>query len=376
MDNNLKKFITNQSDFQINQYDLSLNTIMQKMKKQKIFEKMHFFIIIKNNKFFVLFPSGDTRKKIIINNVKNVLENLKSSNQLKSLPDMYLPFYISDTHYYHDNDIPYFIEAKPKNQKGILFPDSNYYSIKVDNETINYDKFKKIIKKHKCTNTNKVGENKKPIIFFSGANTGDDKHNIRMKLKNIVSEKKDKRYDIKISEEYYPMYYFCNFKYLLNLPGNQPWSYRMSKILLMGSLVIDINMKQTFYNTQSKKFYPPNDKWIQIYSEFFKKDEDYIEIDYDWKESHTKNTQVINIYNNINTIYNNFQQNDNQYKMIVNSATKKANLLNMKVFDKTMTYLILKFTEKLYKQNTKEEINTFIDYLFTLEKKPILGKKK
>ncbi len=371
MNNDLQNFITNQADYQINEYDLSLNTIMEKMKKQKIYERMHLFIIIKNNKIYTVLPEGDSRKRIIIKNIKYILSSLKSRNQSKTLPDMYLPFYISDTHYYHDNEIPYFIEAKPKNQKGILFPDSNYYSISVKNKHLNYDEFKDLLKKKDCTNINK----KKPIIFFSGANTGSDKHNIRKKLQNIVLEKNDKRYDIKISETYYPMYYFCNFKYLLNLPGNQPWSYRMTKILLMGSLVIDINMQQTFYNTHKKRFFPPNDKWIQIYSEFFKKDEDYVEIDYDWKEGHTKNSQVLQIYNQINSIYDHFQQNESQYKKIVDSATEKANLFTMKVFENSMSYIILKFTEKLYQQNTQQEINTFIDYLLSLENKNIVGKK-
>ena len=47
------------------------------------------------------------------------------------LPNFFIPFYVSDTHFYLDNDMFFFVEAKPRNKKGILYPDQNYYNIKL-----------------------------------------------------------------------------------------------------------------------------------------------------------------------------------------------------------------------------------------------------
>lgn len=222
---------------------------------------MILFIIYKNKKIYIIFPKGDNRKQIIIKNVKrNILEIYKKTNGY--LPNFFLPFYVSDTYFYQNNDIPFFVEAKPRNKKGILYPDQNYYFININNNNISYDKFKKLLKNKKCNDIN----TKKNIIYFSGANTGSDKHNIRMKLKNIIDEKNDKKYNIYIASQYVPMYDFCKYKYLLNLPGHQPWSYRMTKILLMNSLIFDITVKQTYIIDKNKE--SKNEKWVQIYNDF------------------------------------------------------------------------------------------------------------
>jgi len=160
-----------------------------------------------------------------------------------------------------------------------------------------------------------------------------------MKLKNIVHEKNNKKYDIHIATQYVPMYEFCKYKYLLNLPGNQPWSYRMTKILLMNSLIFDVTIMQTYIIEENNKTYEEkNEKWVQIYSDYFIANEDYIEVIYDWTESVTSDLEVIKIYDKINELYKYYENNKDEYLKITNNGTKKANLFNNEICDKTQKY--------------------------------------
>ena len=103
-----------------------------------------------------------------------------------------------------------------------------------------------------------------------------------MKLKGI--SEKDSNYEIYVDDSYFPLYHFCEYKYLLNLPGHQPWSYRLTKILPMGSLVVDVNVLQHYSefkdqlesNTNQKRIFhnPRIGGLIPVYYR------DHIQIDY------------------------------------------------------------------------------------------------
>jgi hypothetical protein len=176
-----------------------------------------------------------------------------------------------------------------------------------------------------------------------------------MKLKELSED--NKNYQIYIKESYFPLYYFCQFKYLLNLPGHQPWSYRLTKILAMGSLVVDINVLQQY--SEIKEY---NEQWIQCYVDFFKKEEDYIQIDYPWVENRTSDDYVYKLYYQINQVYQYYEQNNNEYKKIVERAEKKSKMMNMKVFEDTMMYMIIKFNDKMKEVNGEEKFNENIEY--------------
>lgn len=348
------EFIKKQSDEQINQYDMKIETtqnIFEKLKDKEYLKKMLYYVIVKDGKIFTLFEDvkdSDNRKKIIIKFLIPLLKKITKNNNNINL---FIPFYISDTHFYHDNNIPFLVESKPRNKKGIVFPDSNNLAMKLEDKTIDYDEFMKIINEKKCQNESK----KKSLIFFSGANTGADKHNVRMTLKNITQ--KDKNYEIFIDETYFPLYHFCEYKYLLNLPGHQPWSYRLTKILPMGSLVIDVNVLQEYSNIKEY-----NEQWIQCYVDFFKRDEDYIQIDYPWIENRTSDDYVYKLYYQINQVYKYFEGNQEEYRKIVKNAERKSNMMSMKVFEDTMMYIILKFNEEMIKVNGEKKFNENIDY--------------
>lgn len=349
-DKELVKFIKAQTKQQIKDYNMKIDNI------QRIFDKDVFrdfftnnllYIIVKDDKIYILFQEGDARKKVISNFVVNIIKRWFKN---KKRVNLFIPFFISDAYFYHDNNIPFFVESKPRNKKGILFPDANSLSVKLEDKMINYDDFLRIVHEKKCEDQSK----KKPFIFFSGANTGADKHNVRMKLKEISED--NKNYKIYIKESYFPFYYFCEFKYLLNLPGHQPWSNRLMKILAMNSLVIDINLLQKFKGNHF------NDQWIQCYIDFFKKDKDFIQIDYNWIENETKNKNVNDVYEKINKVFDYYQKNTDKYLKMVKSAERKSNMLSMKMFEKTFLYIIFMLNIELLKENSRNDFEKNIDF--------------
>ena len=351
--NKLYHFIKKQTHQQVSEYDLSYENITQLFHSsfyKDYLSDMIIIFIVKNNELYILFPEGDTRKKKIIYIVKQILQ--KMYNKLNYIPDMFIPFYVSDTYFYYQENIPFFVESKPKNKKGILYPDNSYYYIQIDKKEYNYDDFLHILDKKKCINQ----KTKTPILFFSGANTGSDKHNIRMKLKQISQN--NHHYKIFVGEKYFPIYHFCKYKYLLNLPGHQPWSYRLTKILAMRSLVIDVNILQKYSEKNI------NEQWIQCFVDFFKKNKDYIQIDYVWTERETSNENVYDIYNKINKIYNYYELHNKQYKKIVNSAVNKSKMIDMEVCNDTYIYNILYFNQKINEKN-KNNIDKLYDYFLT-----------
>jgi hypothetical protein len=191
-----------------------------------------------------------------------------------------------------------------------------------------------------------------------------------MKLDDIIKEKEDKNYDINVNTQFVPMYDFAKYKYLLNLPGHQPWSYRMTKILLMESLIFDVAILQTYIIKKDNKQYKDvNKKWIQFYSNYFKNGDDYFEITYDWTENITSDDEVLPLYHKINKLHNQYNSNPGEYSKIVKSAFKKANELSNEIFDKTYQYLFLYFIEKIYATNNQETIDRFLDNIIELDNK-------
>lgn len=352
----LEEFIIKQTKEQIDQYDMKVETIQRIFEKdvfRPYFKKMILYVIVKDGKIYTIFEDvkdGDTRKKVILKFIVDILKRwFKNKNRKKM--NLFIPFYISDTHFYHDNQIPFLVESKPRNKKGILFPDTNNLSMKLEDKMINYDDFLKIVREKKCENEKK----KRPKIFFSGANTGSDKHNVRMKLKGI--SEKDSNYEIYVDDSYFPLYHFCEYKYLLNLPGHQPWSYRLTKILPMGSLVVDVNVLQHY-----SEFKDYNEQWLQCYVDFFKKNEDYVQIDYPWIENRTSDDYVYKLYYQINQVFEYYENHKSEYEKMVKSAERKSNMMSMEIFEKTLLHILFSMNEKIMEVNGEEKFEKNLEY--------------
>ncbi len=357
--NDLIDYVCKTAMNQVDAYDFSIQNfykILDCPNKNDKYDNtdLFLFIVIHNSKLYILYKKGDNRKKRIISIFTKILKELFSMknlmNSLKNIKSTFIPFYVSDTHFYHNNDLPFFVEARPENKKGILYPDQNFYYITMTNNIVNYDQFKSILQKDGCDKRRKL-----PIVFFRGANTGADKHNIRMKLKDITETKQDPRFEIHVREEYLPMTTFCDYKYLLNLPGHQPWSYRFSKILAMDSLVFNVSVLQSYDG--GKSF---NQKWIQFFDEFFINGKDYVEIDYPWIEDKTGYNDVSSIYNRLSGLYNYYQTHTDLYKNIVKNARQKTDLITMDVCDFSIKFLLIYFTKKFNEVNDQSSIEKFI----------------
>jgi hypothetical protein len=347
MDKKLKNFINKQIINQLNDYEnFNINIFTKLFKYIDSFSSNLMFIIYYDNNIYILYPGGDNRKILITEAFKKVITLKKHK-----IKNTIIPFFISDAYFYHDNNIPILIEAKPENKKGILFPDASNFLIRVSNNTYNYNELLKLFEEKKCMTCEKISK-----VYFKGANTGASKHNVRKKLEDF--SKNNKNYEIEIGSKHIPMFDFCKYKYLLNLPGHQPWSNRFMKVVIMGSLLVNVDLMQSFDG--GKTF---NGSWITVYHNYFKNKKDYINLTYKWIENKTTDNNVISLYNKINKLYEYFENHNEKYNKIIKSCTNKALQLNLNVYYYTIYRIILQFTEKLYKYNTENDIIQYIKKL-------------
>lgn len=293
-------------------------------------------VIYKNNITYHNI-NGDSRKKQIINILNNMKKYIVKSG--KQLPNLIAYFYICDTYSFEYQDLPFFLIARPSNRKGILFPDNTFICHKFENECDDWDKIKKIVI-NKCNNISikdKINE-----IYFKGANTGKNKHNLRF----MLSQEKNLSLNIKLSERYAPMYSFCKYKYLLNLPGHQPWSYRFKYLFLMNSFIINVAVIQHFNEFEK------NEKWVNFFDVILEANTDFIEIEYNWYEKKDNSNEYKKLINKLDDIYKYYNSNPEEYKNIIRNGFNKINNITNNLILEMMYDLLTRYSYKL---------NTFID---------------
>ena len=324
----------------INNFNYSIENINKMeniMNTNSKYNKMILKVIIQNNNITYYNINGDTRKKHIINILNNMKKYIIESG--KKLPNLIAYFYICDTYSYEYEDLPFFVLAKPRNRKGILFPDDTFFCHKFENECDDWDTIKKIVI-DKCNNISikdKIDE-----IYFKGANTGKDKHNLRF----MLSQEKNLPLNIKLSEKYTPMYSFCKYKYLLNLPGHQPWSYRFKYLFLMNSFIINVAVIQ-HYNEFEK-----NEKWLNFFDVILEPDTDYIEIEYNWYENKDNSNEYKKLINKLDDIYKYYNSNPEEFQSIITNGFNKINNITNDLILEMLYDLLTRYSYKL---------NTFID---------------
>lgn len=284
-------------------------------------------IEIRNNKIYPSYNINDFlgRKNQLIDLFDKAIKFLISKG--KEIPNVTMYFGTKDSHNFYEPELPIFVLAKPQNEPGLLFPDNTFDNWEKDRDDI-------------LSNCKKV--KKEPIMFFRGANTGAKKHNLR---KIISKDRKFTNSKIIITKEKVSQHTFCKYKYLLNLPGTAPWSYRFKYLFLMKSLVINVALK-----VKRDKYI--QDKWIQFFDNYFIPREDYIEADYYWGESLDRREQLKN-YNNIKNkllkIYKYYENNNEKYEKIVKSGYNKVK----KITDEVVYNSIYKIIKKYSKMQNK-----------------------
>ncbi len=273
-------------------------------------DNKHIEFIIKNNELFTNYNReiwDETRIKSAINFLTGLIDYIKK-NKLESIDGRYI-MRAGDSCDFNPT-IPIFTYSKPENIKGFLFPDFNMNAL---NE-------KKMTFEEKCSNVLK-----KDVIYFKGKSTSKNKTKIREKLElksdNIVI------IDLK-KDNYRPYYEICNYKYVLDLPGNYPWSVRLIELYMSRSLPFRIN----FYSgkTKDEQSYK-YDQWIQFYELMFPENVSYVNLKYNnsfYKE--ISDEKVDKIKNDLVNKYNYFESNPNLYNSIVNENYKKTLALTFK----------------------------------------------
>lgn len=298
----------------------------------------------------------------IKNNKMKVLHNVKQYGRrgegLIKVVDMALKYgkirdgilylHVADEFVYQYPNLPIMIIAKPKNKKGILMVDNTFVDIEPETQTaetksdmINWEKNYKFIQS-KCE---KIGvEKKMNKVFFIGQNIALKKtdFNIRKWLNEEMNNVKNMPLEVLLTDKsgYIPNSDFCKYKYLLNLPGMSPWSFRFKFLFLMKSLIINIALYR-----QYGKLY--DDKWINIFDSLFIPNKDYIEISYNYNDKENQSDNLKKILKDIGEIYKIMEKDSEFYNKITNNGYKKGKILNEKNISKIAYNIINSFTSKM-----------------------------
>ena len=139
---------------------------------------------------------------------------------------------------------------------------------------------------------------------------------------------------------YVPTSDFCKYKYLLNLPGMSPWSFRFKFLFLMKSLIINVAL----YRQYGKSY---DDKWINIFDSLFVPNKDYIKINYKYNEKKNKNENLKKLMSKIEEIYNIMEKDAEFYNRITNNGYKKGKIITSKNISKIAYNVINNYTSKI-----------------------------
>ena len=232
-------------------------------------------IQIKNKK--IITSNYSDNHEFLISRMDSILFAIKKI--VNELPDCILFLYTKAGYAYRLEKrlkfpIPIFCFARPRNKVDkIVIPDYTFFKEKIEEKEIDWDEQKKLILS-KCT---KLKNKQKDLLYFRGADTTvvtNLRSNIGKFLNNskiIIFENDKKRV---------PTYNFCKYKYLLDLPGKQPWSVRLKYLLLMPSTCIKV--------TQITKYTDENlieEEWISFINKYIEPNKDYIDVPFECVDS-------------------------------------------------------------------------------------------
>lgn len=325
VENDLKPFTYNQKILD-DMDDVFLNN--------EKYHKTMLKVVVKDNKMqFFRYNQDVERITLMVDLLKKVQEYIDKNN--KKLLDCIMYIYIANTYTYEYQNLPFFVLAKPSNRSGIIIPDETFIAYDVKGIKVDWDELKDIIKSH-C-NMEKYDKINK--LYFRGPNAGAEKHNVRKLLEK--ERKLNTFYDITVGSYAVPIYENCKYKYLLNLPGHQPWSARFKYYLLMKSLMIHIDLRQHFE-------YSENEQWITFFGRLIEDKVEFVRLIYDWYEGdQDKNKKSLSkLIGEIKETYTYYEDNPDAYDDIVNNGFKKINLITLDLVCESIFILINEYAKK------------------------------
>ena len=336
-----KEFETIDKDKYLKEKKLYNDTIFDKgNKKREKLKKMA--IVVNTKKGQIKFSKHNMSIKIrrsirYMNFFRGWLKWCRQNNI--RVPNASLYLYIADVHYFENDTLPVCLMAKPANRAGILIPEDTIYcteirGIKDKVKCLDHDELAKLMI-DKCI---LPFQERDPTMFFKGADTGKtDKWAIRNMLKKQYEN--DNSISIQLKGAQLPIYDFCKYMILLNLPGNQPWAYRFREILLMGSLVVNISVYASYDNGKTW-----NDPWIHFWSCLFNPNEHYVDLEYRWMENNEEYNKKQNqkLFSDLENLNKDILKNREKYSKIAYNGSKKMRQLSMDTIYRYITYIFEK----------------------------------
>ena len=268
-------------------------------------------IEIINNKAIILH-APPTSAGLFKRRSDGIIIMLEQTLQHYFINDCTLYIHVKDT--YINYDEPFFIYARPVNKKGLLCVDHSWIDAEPEKK-ISKEKGGELIsindirtKAHRVTGP----RNKKNSLFFIGQNVPLIRSNDFFFRKYFAGLKWP--FEVKTTG-YLNMGEYSKWKYLLNLPGWYPWSFRFKFLFLMNSFIININLLRPELD---------EGKWINIIDSLFMPGRDFIEIDYayDPQNMATLESDIIEVFKKYNYSKQDFDK-------IVENGRKKGELITL-----------------------------------------------
>jgi hypothetical protein len=287
------------------------------------------------------FNIKEHRGEVILDLIIKSIDYMKTIGKIA--PNCIMYIMTGDTYPYQFQDLPFFCITKPEKRNGILIPDNTFLrhppnanDNNIEGGAMDWDTTKK-----KAYEYCKTKSYKKNVIYFKGANTTKHRHDIR----GIFSRLKNENLPLQINldSSYTPSWEFCNYKYLLNLPGNQPWSFRKKFLLMLPSLVIDI-VVMPYYDSDHPG------EWVNFFDNLFIPNNDYVRIAIEWNGSKLKpldKSSQETLIREITNTYNKYENNPALYEKIVKSANNKIELLNQHLIYRSIFSLITHYAKRV-----------------------------
>jgi len=291
-------------------------------------------VIVKDMQFeFVRSSNTSNRINLMIELFKKLHEYIIKNKKKISNCVMYV--YIANVYTYEYQNLPFFVLSRPKNRTGIIIPDDSFSGYDVKGNFLDWNEMKDVIKSH-CSMERYDKINK---LYYRGPNAGADKHNLRKLLEK--ERKLNTFYDITVGSYTVPIYESCKYRYLINLPGDQPWSARYKYYMLMKSLMINVEVIQHYEFSE-------NEPWITFFGQLYKEKKEFVNLTYEWYQNDAEKNKknLTKLVNEIRETYTYYEDNPELYDEIVKNAYNKTNTITLDLVYESMLLLINEYAKR------------------------------
>lgn len=207
------------------------------------------------------------------------------------LPETDFAIYVSDTYAWEPDaaPFPWFVMAKPENRRGLLIPDDSFVThglagpepLESISPTVDMWAWDQCLESASQIKGKSSGTVQK--FFFKGANTGAEKWNVRDLMRTATASNRKFLIDLEPGKESW--YKWARYGALLDLPGQQPWSYRRKYLHLLGRPVVQVDVER-FIPQEDGTLGEPTKRWIQFFDGLFTASKNYVPVSVTYTDGH------------------------------------------------------------------------------------------